>query len=177
MPRSLRSAARRKLTAVSGLSATVLAVSIAGGSAFALAAPPALPAAQTAAAGLSVELTGPVTGVAGGQGSYIMTVVNRSTAASAVGFTVSESLPGGQSVLSVSSPAAGPAAGDWACVLGGEPSCTWSGPLAPGASTPPVTVEVQYAPVASGDQTSTATLSTADGQSSTSSVTTVLQPG
>ncbi len=120
---------------------------------------------------LTVELTGPAAGLAGGQGSYTITVVNRSAVPVRDGFTVIHALPAGQSTLSVATP---PTA-DWACVLGNAASCTWSAPLEPGASTPPITIVVEHARSASGRLTSTATLTPVRGQPRTKEISTDLQ--
>lgn len=124
-----------------------------------------------AADDLTVELTGPAAGLAGGQGSYTIAVVNRSAVPVRDGFTVVHALPAGQSTLSVATP---PTA-DWACVLGDAASCTWSAPLEPGASTPSITVVVEHARSASGRLTSTATLTPVRGQSRTKAISTDLQ--
>ena len=85
----------------------------------------------------------------GQTGSYTITATNSGTAATSAPVTVTESLPGGLTVSSMSGTG-------WNCA---PPTCSRSDSLSPGGSYPAITLTVNVSSTASGSLTNSVTIS------------------
>lgn len=124
---------------------------------------------------LQLTKTGPATGTIGGSGSYTITVANAPSPAGAdtdATISVTDTLPAGETYVSATG-------NNWTITHAGNTiTATTPGPLAAGASLPPITVHVTYA--TSGSFTDVATVAPATGETDTANntaqVTTVVPP-